>query len=102
MHIVFGEYLNQLAGGLPMSQGELCVRPTWASTTRCRDLTVPTSPISANRATPARGAQVAQLLAQLVTPEADAGLDETHLMIRDQFRRFAEEKGRTARAWLAS
>ena len=26
VHIVFGEYLNQLAGGLPMSQGEF-VRP---------------------------------------------------------------------------
>ncbi|HCD17334.1 MAG TPA: acyl-CoA dehydrogenase, partial [Rhodobiaceae bacterium] len=34
----------------------------------------------------------AELLAQLVTPEADSGLDETHLMIRDQFRRFAEDK----------
>ena len=93
VHIVFGEYLNQLAGGLPMSQGEF-VRPADMGI----DDPLPgfdSADIAYFREqgnTAARRAQAAQLLAQLVTPEADAGLDETHLMIRDQFRRFAEEK----------
>ena len=93
VHIVFGEYLNQLAGGLPMSQGEF-VRPADMGL----DDPLPgfdSADIAYFRKegnTGARRVQVAQLLAQLVTPEADAGLDETHLMIRDQFRRFAEEK----------
>ena len=102
VHIVFGEYLNQLAGGLPMSQGEF-VRPADMGL----DDPLPgfdSADIAYFRKqgnTGARRVQVAQLLAQLVTPEADAGLDETHLMIRDQFRRFAEEKV-APRAWLAS
>ena len=93
VHIVFGEYLNQLAGGLPMSQGEF-VRPADLGL----DDPLPgfdNADIAFFRKqgnTGERRVQVAQLLAQLVTPEADAGLDETHLMIRDQFRRFAEEK----------
>ena len=93
VHIVFGEYLNQLAGGLPMSQGEF-VRPA--------DMglddplpgfdSVDIAYFRKQGNTGARRTQVAELLAQLVAPEADAGLDETHLMIRDQFRRFADEK----------
>jgi (2S)-methylsuccinyl-CoA dehydrogenase len=93
VHIVFGEYLNQLAGGLPMSQGEI-VRPA--------DMglddplpgfdSVDIAYFRKQGNTGARRTQAAELLAQLVAPEADAGLDETHLMIRDQFRRFANEK----------
>ena len=93
VHIVYGEYLNQLAGGLPMSQGEI-VRPVDMGL----DDPLPgfdSADIVYFRThgnTGARRAQAAELLAQLVTPEADGGLDETHLMIRDQFRRFAEDK----------
>jgi (2S)-methylsuccinyl-CoA dehydrogenase len=42
--------------------------------------------------TAARRREVAVLMAESGTLEADAGLDETHMMIRDQFRRFADEK----------
>lgn len=93
VHIVYGEYLNQLAGGLPMSQGEI-VRPTDMGLTdplpgfESADIAY----FRAHGNTSARRGQAAELLAQLVTPEADSGLDETHLMIRDQFRRFAEDK----------
>jgi (2S)-methylsuccinyl-CoA dehydrogenase len=93
VHIVYGEYLNQLAGGLPMSQGEI-VRPTDMGLTdplpgfESADIAY----FRAHGNTSARRGQAAELMAQLVTPEADSGLDETHLMIRDQFRRFAEDK----------
>ena len=93
LHIVYGEYLNQLAGGLPMSQGEI-VRPTDMGLTdplpgfESADIAY----FRAHGNTSARRGQAAELMAQLVTPEADSGLDETHLMIRDQFRRFAEDK----------
>jgi (2S)-methylsuccinyl-CoA dehydrogenase len=40
----------------------------------------------------ARRRDVARLMAASGTLEADAGLDDTHAMIRDQFRRFADEK----------
>ncbi|MAK11905.1 MAG: acyl-CoA dehydrogenase [Rhizobiales bacterium TMED83] len=93
VHIVYGEYLNQLAGGLPMSQGEI-VRPTDMGLTdplpgfESADIAY----FRAHGNTSARRGEAAELPAQLVTPEADSGLDETHLMIRDQFRRFAEDK----------
>ena len=35
---------------------------------------------------------MARLIGETGSAEADAGLDETHRLIRDQFRRFAEEK----------
>ena len=91
--IVCGEYLNQLAGGLVMSQNEI-VRP--------QDMGLPNplpgfdhAAIDALRAhgdTPARRADMARLIGETGSAEADAGLDETHRLIRDQFRRFAEEK----------
>ena len=90
--IIVGEYLNHLHNGLPMSQGET-VRPI--------DIGFETLPGFDNPAvlalmrqgnSAARRRDVAQLMADSGVTEADAGLDETHLMIRDQFRRFADEK----------
>ena len=90
--IIVGEYLSQLKGGLPMSQGEI-VRPA--------DMGFETLPgftrgaitaLMAEGNTPARRRRVATLMAESGRLEADAGLDETHIMIRDQFRRFADEK----------
>ena len=90
--IVSGEYLRQLHGGLPMSQGEI-VRPA--------DMGFDTLPgfdhaaiidLMAEGNTASRRRQVAALMAESGTLEADAGLDETHSLIRDQFRRFTDDK----------
>ena len=91
LQIGFGEYLAQIAGGLPMSQGEIA---------RLADLGLTWTP----------GSEAARLIAQGNTPAArDAlvalmqdnhgratfgatGLDEELEMIRDQFRRYSDEK----------
>jgi (2S)-methylsuccinyl-CoA dehydrogenase len=92
LRIGFGEYLSQLHGGLPMSQGEMA---------RPRDLGIaPGTP----------GPAAARLIAEGNTPEAraalaeamqdmrgqatvgDAGLDDDLAMIRDQFRRFSDDR----------
>ncbi len=90
--ILVGEYLNQLHYGLPMSQGET-VRPA--------DLGLVNLPGHDHEAVKAlmrdgnmaqrRRAVAAHMVATGIT-EADAGLDETHQIMRDQFRRFADEK----------
>jgi (2S)-methylsuccinyl-CoA dehydrogenase len=91
LQIGFGEYLAQIAGGLPMSQGEIA---------RLSDLQLDWTP----------GPEAARLIAQGNTPAArDAlvalmqdnhgratfgatGLDDELEMIRDQFRRYSDEK----------
>lgn len=91
LQIGAGEYLAQIAGGIPMSQTE---------TARLSDLGLSWTP----------GAAAAQLIAAGNTPAARAalvalmrdnhgratfgatGLEEELEMIRDQFRRFAEER----------
>ncbi len=92
----FGEYLGQLAGGIAMSQGEI-VRP--------HDFGLADSDIDAFR-TPAvrrlvaggNSAAARDRIAELIADGADTGgfgalgLDDTLAMVRDQFRRFADEK----------
>jgi len=91
LQIAFGEYLNQIHGGIPMSQGEVA---------RLQDLGL----------SHAAGDEAARLMAAGNTHEARArlvalmrdnhgratfgatGLDEELEMIRDQFRRYADEK----------
>ena len=91
--VVYSEYLNQLAGGLAMSQGEI-VRPADIGF----DDTLPgfdgpaISRLRREANTAQRRRRIADMMAQSGTTEADAGLDETHVMIRNQFRRFANEK----------
>ena len=91
----FGEYLNQLAGGIPMSQGEI-VRP--------QDLGLTEDHVAAFRAAPAVQrltsagftTAVRARLAELIAAHAgaatygDAGLEETYEAIREQMRRFAD------------
>ncbi|MEY4983005.1 MAG: hypothetical protein RIR62_1271, partial [Pseudomonadota bacterium] len=92
LQIGFGEYLSQIHGGIPMSQGE---------TARLQDLRV---------AAPTPGAAAASLMAQGNTAAARTrlvelmrdnhgratfgvtGLDDELEMIRDQFRRYADEQ----------
>ena len=92
LQIAFGEYLSQIHGGIPMSQGEMA---------RVQDLGL---------TAPAPGAAAATLMANGNTDAARqrlvalmrenrgratfgaSGLDDELEMIRDQFRRFADEQ----------
>ena len=91
LQIGFGEYLAQIAGGIPMSQGE---------TARLADLDTSWTPEGA-AATLIAGGNSPAARARLVALMRDnhgratfgtSGLDEDLEMIRDQFRRYAEER----------
>ena len=94
VQIAFGEYLSQIVGGIPMSQGE---------TVRMRDLGVSHEDaqvlfndavrkllVEGNTA-PAR-ARLAELIAANAGAATfgDAGLEDTYEQIRDQMRKFAD------------
>jgi (2S)-methylsuccinyl-CoA dehydrogenase len=97
---VFGEYLAQITGGIAMSQGEI-VRPAdlglddeahaFAADTAVRTVT--------------RGGASSAVLMRIAALIADGGFgdsgldDEALLMVRDQFRRFAEEHRDVAHEW---
>lgn len=97
LQIGTGEYLAQLSGGIPMSQVEV-VRPA--------DVGVTPEALAAFRATPAVAALIdggnsdaarARLVALMIEQEGAAsfgatGLDEDYEMVRDQFRRFADDR----------
>ena len=91
LQIGFGEYLAQVAGGIPMSQGEIA---------RLSDLDtawVPEGPAAALIARGNTQAARARLVALMRDNHGRAtfgatGLDEELEMIRDQFRRYADEK----------
>lgn len=91
LQIGFGEYLNQIAGGIPMSQGEIA---------RLADLGlvwVPgpeaTTLMAAGNTSAARMALVALMQDNQGRALFGAsGLDEDLEMIRDQFHRYAEER----------
>ncbi|MEM9122375.1 MAG: acyl-CoA dehydrogenase family protein [Pseudomonadota bacterium] len=96
LQATFSEYLAQISGGIPMNQGEF-IRP--------RDLLLTAADLA-----PLSGAAVQTFLdhgfteavksrlADLLDGNAgkasfgDPGLDDTMEMIRDQFRRFSDEK----------
>ncbi|WP_413875720.1 acyl-CoA dehydrogenase family protein [Albidovulum sp.] len=91
LQIGFGEYLAQIAGGIPMSQGE---------TARLADLGLAWVPEGAAAALIARAntpAARTRLVALMRDNHGRAtfgatGLDADLEMIRDQFRRYAEER----------
>jgi (2S)-methylsuccinyl-CoA dehydrogenase len=91
LRIGFGEYLAQVQGGIPMSQGEVA---------RLSDLGLTWTPgpaaarlIAHGNTADARAALVAQMQASNGAATVGAsGLDDELEMIRDQFRRYAEEK----------
>ena len=96
LQIAFGEYLGQIAGGLPMSQTEI-LRPhdiglEDADLSRFKTAAVAMLMAQGN----SQGAR--ERLAALVQDHAAnatfgaAGLDDEMEMIRDQFRRFSDEK----------
>jgi (2S)-methylsuccinyl-CoA dehydrogenase len=92
LQIGFGEYLHQIRGGIAMSQGEVA---------RLQDLGLcPPAPDAATAALLAGGNTAGarrQLVGLMRAGRANAtfgasGLDDELEMIRDQFRRYAEER----------
>ncbi|HKY96126.1 MAG TPA: acyl-CoA dehydrogenase family protein [Kiloniellales bacterium] len=96
LQVAYGEYLAQLKGGLPMSQGEI-VRPA--------DLGMDDGPegSAVERLIALGGAPTARKrLAELIAEGqfGDPGLeDETLVLIREQFHRFADEHAEAAHEW---
>jgi (2S)-methylsuccinyl-CoA dehydrogenase len=93
--ILFGEYLSQLIGGLPMTQVEI-VRPidmTHDQTIMQKLFTPAITKLVMGGNTPAARMKAAQIIRNFegrATVEV-TGLDETFEMIRDQFRKFGDE-----------
>lgn len=88
----YGEYLSQIAGGIPMTQVEW-VRPRdmGVSDTALHAFYTPAvTRLIADGNTDAVRMRIAKLIAD--GNFGDLGIDETLGMVRDQFRRFAEEK----------
>jgi (2S)-methylsuccinyl-CoA dehydrogenase len=88
--IAFGEYLAQLRGGLPMSQGEMA---------RLSDFGVAlegdaVDTLIATGNTDTARKRLVQMMVERNTASTfgDCGLDEEYEMIREQFRRFADDK----------
>lgn len=91
LQIAFGEYLSQLVGGIPMSQGEVA---------RLKDLDISYEPgpeaktlIAKANTSKARARLVVLMQEQMGSATFGAsGLEGELEMIRDQFRRFTDEK----------
>lgn len=88
--IGFGEYLTQIAGGIPMSQTEFA---------RLSDLGIDWQPSEAARAAMGGNSAAARKRLALLMQDnhgratfGATGLDEDLEMIRDQFRRYADDK----------
>ncbi|WP_166418217.1 acyl-CoA dehydrogenase family protein [Cochlodiniinecator piscidefendens] len=94
--IAFGEYLQQMIGGIPMSQGEIA-RPSDLGLSRA-DISEFASGIEEqlcdNANTPAARLRLVELMQEQQgnATFGKSGLDDELEMIRDQFRRFADEK----------
>lgn len=91
----FAEYLSQIAGGIPMSQGEI-IRPEAMGVSRAdvRQLEDETADLIAAGSSQTLKNKLADLIA--AQPNAsnfgDPGLDETHQAIFDQMNKFAAEE----------
>ena len=92
--LAVAEYANQIAFGIPMSQNEI-VRPA-ALGLGGDDVTAFVKACGAvlGAGTPEARARLAVLIAEhpAASSHGTTGLDETMEMIRDQFRKFADEK----------
>ena len=98
LQLGFTEYLAQILGGLPMSQGEM-VRPADLGL-GAADLEKLASQAAAFQQAdlPVLRARLAELIAE--GEFGELGLeDDALLMVRDQFRRFAEDHREDAHRW---
>ncbi|ATG48727.1 acyl-CoA dehydrogenase [Celeribacter ethanolicus] len=91
--IAFGEYLSQIYGGIPMNQGEIC-RPAHLGL----GLVQPSHNEVVKLMLDGNSIAARNRLVELMRDNAGhatfgaSGLDDDLEMIRDQFRRFADEK----------
>ncbi|MDG1532278.1 MAG: acyl-CoA/acyl-ACP dehydrogenase [Paracoccaceae bacterium] len=94
--IAFGEYLSQISGGIPMSQGEIIRFQDLglAPEDRVEFVSPAVQTLMDSGNSPAARARLAVLLeeGQANTTLETSGLDEELEMVREQFRRFAQEK----------
>ena len=92
--LLFGEYLAQLTGGLPMTQVEM-IRPSdLGLEDEAATLAAAVKPLvreGAARATKARLAELLKAGRGKATLEI-TGLEEEFELVRDQFRRFADDR----------
>jgi (2S)-methylsuccinyl-CoA dehydrogenase len=96
LQIGFGEYLHQIAGGIPMNQGEILrladLGLGWDALSGFQCAEVQTLMASGNsQAARTRLVELMQERSAEITVGA-TGLDEELEMIREQFRRYAVEK----------
>jgi len=93
LQIAFGEYLSQLGGGIPMSQGEIA-RPQDLGLSGQDVMNDAAQTLIATGNTEVARARLCTLMQhQSGAPTfGKTGLPDELEMIRDQFRRFAEEK----------
>ncbi len=94
--ILFSEYLAQLVGGIPMNQGEV-IRPHETGTLAEADALFATPAvqrlITCGKTSEALAAAAAHLPDSLTRATVEeSGLDETMSMVREQFRKFANDK----------
>jgi len=89
----FGEYLAQLRGGIPMSQGEI-IRLSDVGVAADTLATPEIDALIAAGTTQAAKTRLVQLMQEQIanTTLGATGLDDELEMIREQFRRFAVEK----------
>ncbi len=102
----FSEYLAQIAGGIPMSQGEI-VRPSQLGISQAsvaRFLGSAAGRMIDSGFGDAERARLAELIGALAPGElaGEPGLDATFETFRAEMRRFADNRGRAARPSLAS
>ena len=92
LQIAFGEYLAQIKGGIPMSQGEILRLNDLGVDDNLNSVEIITLVQSAN--TQAARSRLVELMQDQngATMFGTSGLDEELEMIRDQFRRYALEK----------
>jgi (2S)-methylsuccinyl-CoA dehydrogenase len=91
-----GEYLSQIAGGIPMNQGEI-VRPAEVGAGEAALAAFRADPavarLSAGNSDAAR-LRLVEIMAERegIATFGDCGLDEEFEMVREQFRRFSDDR----------
>ncbi len=92
LQIAFGEYLAQIKGGIPMSQGEIMRLSDLGIEDTLSQVEVVTLVVAGN--TQAARSRLVELMQDQhgATMFGTSGLEEELEMIRDQFRRYAVEK----------
>ena len=96
VQVLFGEYLNQIVGGIPMNQSEF-VRPSELDLRRADTAILwdgPAGELTRFGNTPHSRARLAQLITQAngATTYGDSGLDETMEQMRTEMRRFVTDR----------